>query len=88
MNAAVFYALDSDSQFINFAPSPVPPGGPGATAFCIKLTYPFADLVDPVPGLMKGPTVIGVNDIVRQNSGADKLGALGRPVQGVAAETV
>ncbi|HZE80984.1 MAG TPA: hypothetical protein VE604_08775 [Candidatus Polarisedimenticolia bacterium] len=88
MNAAVFYALDSDSQFINFAPSPVPPGGPGATAFCIKLTYPFADLVDPVPGLMKGPTVIGVNDIVRQNSGADKLGALGRPVQGVAADGV
>jgi pimeloyl-ACP methyl ester carboxylesterase len=84
-NAAIFYGLDSDSQLFNFSPSPVPEG---AVAFCQKLTYPFADFVDPVPQLLNETAVVGVNDTVCQGSCADKLATLGRPVQGVAADGV
>jgi pimeloyl-ACP methyl ester carboxylesterase len=45
-------------------------------------------MVDPVPDLIKESNVVGVNDTVRQAHGADQLAALGRPVQGVAADGV
>ncbi len=47
-----------------------------------------ASIYDPVPDLLNGPKVVGVDDIVGTGFGRDKLATLGRPVLGVSADGV
>ncbi len=84
-NATIFFDPDGTDQLFDFSPSPVNGFQP---VFCISLGFPFAEIVDPAPVLVRGSAVISVNDQIRQGPGVDSLATFGRPVQGVAADGV